>query len=102
MLPVYQFHCFLLKLHSLTILKNSFAEIEDYWLNEVENYGDKGVEILLIGNKSDDDEKREVSYAEGAALAEKKGMMFYECSAKTGDNVTNCFTDMSKKLIKKK
>lgn len=71
-------------------------------MNEVENYGDKGVEILLIGNKCDDDEKREVSYAEGAALAEKKGMMFFECSAKNGDNVTTSFTDMSKKLIKKK
>jgi GTPase SAR1 family protein len=51
-------------------------------LNEVENFGDKGVEILLIGNKCDQEDKREVSYAQGATLAEKKGMMFFECSAK--------------------
>ena len=86
----------------LISIQNSFAEIEDYWLNEVENYGEKGVEILLIGNKSDQEDHREVTYAEGAALAERKGMMFFECSARNGDNVNQAFTDMSKKLIKKK
>jgi GTPase SAR1 family protein len=57
---------------------------------------------LLIGNKSDQEDKREVTYAEGAALAERKGMMFYECSARNGENVNTSFTEMTKKLIKKK
>ena len=30
-------------------------------MNEVESYGEKNVELLLLGNKSDDGEKRVVS-----------------------------------------
>lgn len=31
-------------------------------MNEVESYGEKNVELLLLGNKSDDSEKRVVSF----------------------------------------
>ena len=31
-------------------------------MNEVESYGEKNVELLLLGNKSDDSSKRVVSF----------------------------------------
>lgn len=31
----------------------SFEDIERFWLNEVESYAEKDVELLLLGNKSD-------------------------------------------------
>jgi Ras-related protein Rab-1A len=31
----------------------SFDNIEKYWINEIESYADKNVEMLLLGNKSD-------------------------------------------------
>ncbi len=38
----------------------TFDDIEKFWLNEVESYADKTVELLLIGNKADLDDKKKV------------------------------------------
>ena len=35
----------------------SFEDIDKFWINEVESYAEKNVELLLIGNKSDQDTK---------------------------------------------
>jgi GTPase SAR1 family protein len=31
----------------------SFEDVDKFWINEVESYAEKNVELLLIGNKSD-------------------------------------------------
>ena len=90
----------LTKKNLLTSLQASFEEIEDYWLKEVRNYGDKGTELLLLGNKSD--LPREVEYSTGYELCEKNGMMFFETSAKKGDNVSHAFVTMARKLMEKR
>jgi GTPase SAR1 family protein len=43
-----------------TSSKQSFDDIESFWMNEVESYADKQVDFLLLGNKCDLFEKREV------------------------------------------
>ncbi len=43
------------------LLKNSFAEIENFWLSEVENYAEKDALLMLLGNKSDLIESKTVS-----------------------------------------
>ena len=70
-------------------------------MNEINNYADPTVKILLIGNKSDA-ENRKVEYERGAQLAEKNGWLFFECSAKKGDNVEKSFKEMSRILISEK
>ena len=47
--------------------------------------------MILVGNKSDLEDKRQVSQEEGQELAEKYGLEFYETSAKTGSNVDDVF-----------
>jgi len=42
-------------------LKQSFDDIEKFWITEVENYAEKDVELLLIGNKCDVQEGKAVS-----------------------------------------
>lgn len=42
---------------------------------------------MLIGNKSDLESKRAVSYEEGEAFAKANGLFFMETSAKTSANV---------------
>ena len=37
----------------MNFFKQSFEDIEKYWLNEVESYAEKEVTLMLIGNKSD-------------------------------------------------
>jgi Ras-related protein Rab-2A len=42
---------------------------------------------MLIGNKSDLENKRAVSKEEGESFAKQHGIMFMETSAKTAENV---------------
>lgn len=65
----------------------SFEDIDKFWLNEVESYAEKDVELLLLGNKCDMADQRQVDTAMVAEYAEKKSMNFYETSAKTNDAI---------------
>ena len=61
----------------------------------------KDILICLIGNKIDLEEKREVSYEEGSIYASKHGMLFYECSAKTGQNIDKIFIESTREIDKR-
>ena len=54
--------------------------------------------LLLIGNKNDLNDKREVQYEEGEEFAKKKNMIFLETSAKTGNNIDKIFEKSVKKI----
>ena len=54
--------------------------------------------IYLIGNKSDLDAQRDVSYDEAKTFAEENGLMFIEASARTGENVEEAFLETAKKI----
>lgn len=56
---------------------------------------------VLVGNKSDMSEKREVSTEEGQELANFYGIGFLETSAKETVNISECFLTMSKTVIEK-
>lgn len=81
--------------------EDSFKEISTYWIGEINNYAEPTVKILLIGNKADS-ANRKVETERGASLAREHGWLFFECSAKTGDNVDNAFKDMARLLVKEK
>ena len=57
--------------------------------------------MVLVGNKSDLDDRRQVNTEEGQELADKYGLRFYETSAKTGDNVEAIFLDSADEIAKK-
>ena len=46
---------------------------------------------MLIGNKKDLEEEKQVRYEEGKELADKNKMLFLETSAKTVENIQECF-----------
>jgi GTPase KRas len=56
------------------------------------------VPVMLVGNKSDKHYDREVSHAEGLALAKELGCEFVEASAKNCINVEKAFYDVVRQL----
>lgn len=53
--------------------------------------GSPNIVIVLVGNKVDLADKREVSSEEGEEYATSNGLLFSETSAKTGENVNEMF-----------
>lgn len=77
--------------------KESFKNI-DTWMNEVEKHASDNVSRILVGNKCDMDESRQVSTDEGKELADQYNIRFMETSAKESANVEEAFTLMTKEI----
>ena len=71
------------------------------WIEDCKNQSPKTIFIVLVGNKSDLDDKRQVSYEEGKELADKNELLFFESSAKDGINVDEIFVNSAKEIAKK-
>jgi Ras-related protein Rab-6A len=54
--------------------------------------------IVLVGNKTDLNDKREVTTQQGEEEAKKNNLMFIETSAKVGHNVKNLFRRIAQAL----
>lgn len=68
------------------------------WLEEARRNANENMVIMLIGNKSDLQHKRQVSKERGEAFARENGLIFMETSAKTDDNVETAFTNTAKQV----
>ena len=79
----------------------TFTNLEKWLSNIDEVANDKP--CLLIGNKSDMNDKREVSKEEGMEFTKKfkKETHFYETSCKTGENVDKAINDLVNQIYSK-
>jgi len=78
--------------------RDSFKNLES-WLIEIEKNAKEKVLKILIGNKCDLGEDREITIEEGKAFALRNGMEFMETSAKMNTNVTEAFETLGKLMI---
>lgn len=65
---------------------NSFHQTSK-WIDDVRTERGSDVIIMLVGNKTDLGDKRQVSMEEGERKAKELNVMFIETSAKAGYNV---------------
>ena len=71
------------------------------WLDDARQHSNSNMTIMLIGNKSDLEHRRTVTYEEGQAFANEHGLVFMETSAKTASNVEDSFINTAKKIYDK-
>lgn len=55
----------------------------------------------VVGNKSDLADSRKVSADEAREYADSTGLFYVETSAKTGDKVTDLFTELARRVPKR-
>jgi GTPase SAR1 family protein len=67
-------------------------------MNEVEKHANDNISRILVGNKSDLEDLRQVSTDEGKELAEHYNVRFLETSAKDCKNVEEAFTMMTREI----
>lgn len=68
------------------------------WLQEIDRYATSTVLKLLVGNKSDMNEKRVVEYDVAKEFAESNKMPFLETSALDSSNVEEAFLTMARQI----
>merc|ERR1712200_249495 len=76
---------------------NSFHQTSK-WIDDVRTERGSDVIIMLVGNKTDLADKRQVSVEEGEQKAKEFDVMFIEASAKAGYNVKNLFRRLAAAL----
>ena len=76
----------------------TFESIEEKWSRELLENADQNIVILLVGNKSDLEDRREVSYEEASEYAAQRGMAFIETSALDSSNVELAFEQVIKQI----
>ena len=68
------------------------------WIDDVRSERGNDVIIVLVGNKTDLNDKREVTTQQGEDEAKTNNLMFIETSAKVGHNVKNLFRRIAQAL----
>jgi Ras-related protein Rab-5C len=72
------------------------------WVKELQRQANENIIIALAGNKLDlvteSPDKRAISTADAEQYAKEAGLLFFETSAKTSENVKELFTAIANKL----
>ena len=79
----------------------SFDEITSLREEILRAKDEDDVPMVLVGNKTDLEEERKVTTAEGKDLAKTFGCQFYESSAKARINVQEAFYDLVRAIRKR-
>ncbi|XP_078272666.1 EF-hand calcium-binding domain-containing protein 4B-like [Rhinoraja longicauda] len=69
-----------------------------HWLQSVQEGAGPDVVILLLANKTDLESERRIATEEGQRVATESNLIFYECSAFSGDNITEAMMHLARLL----
>ena len=78
--------------------KDSFNNLNS-WLIQIEKNANKNVLKVLIGNKTDLEDERVISYNQGKEFADKYGLKFVETSVKKNINVREAFEILGREIM---
>ena len=69
----------------------SLDEIKNYYCKKIKDNCKDGIKVILLGNKTDLEEKRKISPEDGANFAAENDFMFLETSCMKNENVAGGF-----------
>lgn len=73
----------------------------NHWLIQLRQYSKKDMVMILIGNKKDLEDQRQVTEDELKNKAEQNQLAYFETSALSGENVSEVFYELVKKIYEK-
>ena len=68
------------------------------WITDLKQLVQENTKLMIVGNKADLNDKRQVSTEEGENRAKEAGLRFFESSAKDGTNVNEMFNKLASVL----
>ncbi len=68
------------------------------WIRELKFRDDPNLIIAIVGNKTDMNASRKITYEEVNEYANENEILFYESSAKTNINIQEMFVDIATKI----
>lgn len=71
--------------------KRTFEECKGYYRDKIEEICKNDIKVILIGNKIDREDSREVTTEEGYDFALENGYIFMEISCATNENIYEAF-----------
>ena len=78
--------------------ENSFNNLKG-WINSIKEECGNQIQMILIGNKIDLNEKRMIKKEDALAFAEKEKIKYIETSSKTGENIQQAISLLCEKII---
>jgi Ras-related protein Rab-1A len=92
-------HCIIL-VYDITQLQ-TFRSLPR-WRDQIKEFAHPDVQVLLVGNKCDLEDKREVSFEDALEMAKEFGLELIETSAKESINVEKAFVQISTSALQTK
>ena len=82
-----------------TTQRESFENMKDYWLKQLQEFGSKNIILGVAGNKCDMYEKEEISENEAKAFADQIGAFFEITSAKNNTGINELFMSAANRIV---
>uniref|UniRef100_A0A8C3PMH7 Ras-related protein Rab-25 n=1 Tax=Calidris pygmaea TaxID=425635 RepID=A0A8C3PMH7_9CHAR len=83
------------------ITKHQTYDVVERWLKELYDHAEASIVVMLVGNKTDLAQAREVPMEEAKMFADNKGLLFVETSALDSTNVEQAFETILKEIFHK-
>jgi GTPase SAR1 family protein len=82
-------------------LRNDTYQHVQNWLTDAKSLANENCVVCLIGNKCDLKDDRIIKFNDVAKFCQDNNLLYFDCSALTGENINEAFNKISKTILQK-